>query len=355
MRILLVRLTALGDIIHSSAVLQFIKRERPDIEIDWLIEESFREILEHNPYISTLHSINLKSLKVDRSWNNIQSLLSQIDSISKKNYDLVIDLQGLIKSAIVSRLISKNTAGFSFNSAKERIASLLYRHHSYISYSENKIWRNFKLINDILNLSISKSDILHKSAHLFFQDTSISANGKIIFVVGSSMEQKNYPKEKFLEVAEMLQKDILVVWGSQHEREIGEWLSNRSQYISLAPKMNLDQLKYFISTSSIVIGNDTGPTHIAWAMNIPSIVLFGLTPIEQAFQTPINRVIKSSSKINHRKIDKKDYSIREIEPKQIVDEVDIIFQKLKAGKDGNRESKKGDRSSETGRNHHYDR
>ena len=355
MRILLVRLTALGDIIHSSAVLQFIKRERPDIEIDWLIEESFREILEHNPYISTLHSINLKSLKVDRSWNNIQSLLSQIDSISKKNYDLVIDLQGLIKSAIVSRLISKNTAGFSFNSAKERIASLLYRHHSHISYSENKIWRNFKLINDILNLSISKSDILHKSAHLFFQDTSISANGKILFVVGSSMEQKNYPKEKFLEVAEMLQKDILVVWGSQHEREIGEWLSNRSQYISLAPKMNLDQLKYFISTSSIVIGNDTGPTHIAWAMNIPSIVLFGLTPIEQAFQTPINRVIKSSSKINHRKIDKQDYSIREIEPKQIVDEVDIIFQKLKAGKDGNRESKKGDRSSETGRNHHYDR
>ena len=348
MKILLVRLTALGDIIHSSAVLQFVKRERPDIEIDWLIEEGFRDILEHNPYISTLHSINLKSLKVDRSWNNIQSLLSQIASISKRDYDLVIDMQGLIKSAIVSRLVSKNTAGFSFNSAKERIASFLYKHHSHISYSENKIWRNFKLINDVLNLSISKSDILHKSPHLFFQDTSISANGKILFVVGSSMEQKNYPKEKFLEVAEMLQTDILVVWGSQQEKEIGEWLSNRSRYVSLAPKMNLDQLKYFISTSSIVIGNDTGPTHIAWAMNVPSIVLFGLTPIEQAFQTPINRVIKSSSKINHRKIDKTDYSIREIDPKQIVDEVDIIFKKLKAGKDGNRESKKGDRGSETG-------
>ena len=142
------------------------------------------------------------------------------------------------------------------------------------------------------------------------------------------MEQKNYPKEKFLKVAEILKKDILAVWGSDNEKKICEWLSSKSQYISVAPKMNLDQLKYFISTSSLVIGNDTGPTHISWAMNIPSITLFGLTPIEQAFQTSINRVIKSSSTVNHNKIDKSDFSIKEIEPQQIVDEVvDIISQK----------------------------
>ncbi len=129
MRILLVRLTALGDIIHSSAVLEFIKREKPNIQIDWLIEESFKEILENNPYINKLHSINLNSLKKERSLHNIKSLVSQLKYISSYNYDLVIDMQGLIKSAIVSRIISNNVFGFSFKSAKESIATILYRYH----------------------------------------------------------------------------------------------------------------------------------------------------------------------------------------------------------------------------------
>jgi len=67
-----------------------------------------------------------------------------------------------------------------------------------------------------------------------------------------------------------------------------------------------------------VIGNDTGPTHLAWAMNIPSIIVFGLTPIEQALQTPINFVVKSNSKVNHKKIDKTDLSIQNIEVNEIL-------------------------------------
>jgi len=324
MRVLIVRLSALGDIIHSSAVLEFIKRDREDIIIDWLVEDRFQEILANNPYINHIYSIDLKSLKRDRSLKNISSLLDKIRSISSQNYDLVIDMQGLIKSAIVSRLISKNIHGYSLSSAKEGIASLLYKTFSKIDYSENKIWRNFKLINDSLGLNITKLDILNKQPHLFFQDKSISADGAILFVVGSSMRQKNYPKEKFLEVAKRLTRDISIVWGSKEEMEIGKWLSSQSNNISLAPKMNLDQLKYYISTSSLVIGNDTGPTHMAWGMNIPSITIFGLTPIEQSFQTNINRVVKSNSKVNHRKINKSDFSIQDIASEKIIDEVKKI-------------------------------
>lgn len=324
MRILIVRLSALGDIIHSSAVLEFIKRERDSVTIDWLVEESFKQILENNPYIYKIHSISLKSLKKNRSLGNIFSLISHAKSIGSLNYDLVIDMQGLIKSSIVSRLISKNIHGYSYSSAKEGVGTLLYRSSSKISYSENKIWRNFKLINDILGLNITESDILNKKPHLFFKDGSISANGKTLFVVGSSMPQKNYPKERFLRVAERLQREISIVWGSEEEREIGEWLSSKSEKISLAPKMNLDQLKHYISTSSLVIGNDTGPTHMAWAMNVPSVTIFGLTPVEQSFQTDINRVVKSKSEVNHYKIDKKDFSIRDIDPKEILQEIEKI-------------------------------
>jgi heptosyltransferase-1 len=133
------------------------------------------------------------------------------------------------------------------------------------------------------------------------------------------MTQKNYPKEKFLQISDILETKIAVVWGTEEELEIGEWLVANSDNISLAPKMNLDQLKHYISTSSLVIGNDTGPTHMAWALNVPSIVIFGLTPVEQAFQTPLNRVIKSNSPVNHRKIDKSDFSIRNIDAMRIVE------------------------------------
>ena len=72
-----------------------------------------------------------------------------------------------------------------------------------------------------------------------------------------------------------------------------EWMSSESDYIQLMPKLSLDDLKYVISHASLLIGNDTGPSHMSWALNIPSIILFGPTPVERAFQTPINKVLSS--------------------------------------------------------------
>jgi heptosyltransferase-1 len=327
--ILIVRLTALGDIIHSAVVLEFIKKELPNINIDWLVEKSFSGILENNPNIRKIYPIDLKSLKKDRSLKNIKFIYSKLKTISKNSYDLVLDMQGLIKSAIVSRIISRNIHGFSFYSGKEGISSFLYKSKTISDYSENKIWRNVKLVNDSLGLNISIFDIKNKSPHLFFQDRTFSAKDNIIFIVGSSMSQKNYPKKQFLKLANRIKKSIFVVWGNQEEKHIANYLAKNSEYISIAPKMNLDQLKYFISTASVVIGNDTGPTHLAWAMNTPAIILFGLTPVEQAFETNINIVLKSDSKINHRKIDKKDISIKDIEVSQILDKLNFFQNNIK--------------------------
>ena len=95
-------------------------------------------------------------------------------------------------------------------------------------------------------------------------------------------------------------------------------MSSESDYIQLMPKLSLDDLKCVISHASLLIGNDTGPSHMSWALNIPSIILFGPTPIERAFQTPNNTVLSSSSKIDHNKLDKNDFSIKEIKVSDIV-------------------------------------
>ena len=95
-------------------------------------------------------------------------------------------------------------------------------------------------------------------------------------------------------------------------------MAYQSDFIEVAPKLTLDELKGVIENSSLLIGNDTGPSHMAWAMNLPSIILFGPTPINRVYQTKINRVLKSSSKVDHFNLDKNDYSIKEIRVDEVV-------------------------------------
>ncbi len=140
----------------------------------------------------------------------------------------------------------------------------------------------------------------------------------IVFVIGSTWKSRNYPKENYVEIAEALKKSCFVTWGNEQEKESAEWMRNKSKYIQVMPKLNLDDLKQVISHSSLLIGNDTGPSHIAWALNKPSIILFGPTPIERSFQTPMNKVLQSSSKVNHFKLDKNDFSIKEIKASNII-------------------------------------
>ena len=95
-------------------------------------------------------------------------------------------------------------------------------------------------------------------------------------------------------------------------------MNAESKYIQVMPKLSLDDLKYVVSHASLLIGNDTGPSYMSWALNIPSVILFGPTPVERLFQSNINIALKSSSPINHFKLDKNDFSIKEISVNDIV-------------------------------------
>ena len=103
MKIAIVKLSALGDIIHTMVVLQFIKKHRPEIVIDWVVEESFVGVLEHNPHINQIHTVNLKNARKHKSLRLLCRELWRVSNIGE--YDLVIDAQGLIKSALIAKLI----------------------------------------------------------------------------------------------------------------------------------------------------------------------------------------------------------------------------------------------------------
>jgi heptosyltransferase I len=318
MKIAIVKVSSLGDIIHTMVVLQFIKKYYPNFIIDWIVEERFKGVLENNPHINQIHTINLHRAKKDKSIKLLYKELSSLKKIGR--YDLVIDFQGLIKTAMISKFLnSKHIVGFDFKSIREGVASLAYNQKVRIGYDQNTILRYSKLASEALNINISKEKLINKQPYLFSKSNIlITQSSYIILVIGSTWESRNYPKEKYVQVANMLKMDCWVIWGNDQEKKKANWMEKESTYIRVMPKLSLDKLKFVISKASLLIGNDTGPSHISWATNIPSLILFGPSPVERTFQSEINKVLKSSSKINHRKLDKNDFSIKEISVKEIV-------------------------------------
>jgi len=321
-KICIVKLSAMGDIIHAMVTLQFIKKYFPNSQIDWIVEDGFKGVLENNPHINNILPVNLKSIKKNKM--QIFTQIKLLNQYAKNNYDVVIDAQGLLKSAIVAkivggRIVNSFIVGFDKDSIREGAASWFYDKTVSIEYSKNVIDRNIKVLCKSLDIEVSKKELMKKDAFLYFKEKNESEKNNIVFVVGASKINKMYPKENFLELANLLSEEILVVWGNEEEYTIAKWLSDESSFITIAPKGNLDDLKYIISNTRLVIGADTGPTHMAWALNVPSITLFGNTPeYRNTYVTDINKVIKSKSVVNPLKLDKNDFSIKEIKADEIM-------------------------------------
>lgn len=324
MKIAIVKLSALGDIIHAMVALQFIKAHSPDIQIDWIVEQGFAGILKHNPDIDNILTVNLKALKTDKT--GIFREIKKVRRYALNNYDLVIDAQGLLKSAVTARLLGKRVAGFDADSIREKAASWFYNVKIACAYDANTIDRNALVLSSPLGINITRQQILDKKPFLFFQDEDpclldfLQHDSKnIVLVIGSTWDSRNYPPEKFVKIAQALQHNYLVVWGNAQEKEKALWMSTQADNIKVMPKLDLNSLKALIAKADLLIGNDSGPTHIAWALNKPSITIFGPTPVSRVYQTDINKVVKSASIVNPYQLNKQDYSIKDIDESGIIE------------------------------------
>ena len=317
-RIAIVRLSALGDIVNTAVVLQFIYQKFPNIKIEWITEEVFVPLLQNHHLLHGVHGLNLKQLKKEKSFKVLKKNISYLNSLGE--FDMIIDIQGLLKSAIVSRILGKNTHGFDKNSSREGLSSLFYKTTSSIAYDENIIKRNCFVLCDALGFNITDEMILNKEPIFKVKKSKYIDNTKtnIAIVIGASWESKKYPKEKVVQLCDGLKENCIIIWGSEREKEDADWIAKNSPFASVAPKLSLSELLSFISSVDLLIGNDTGPTHMAWAQNIASITLFGPTNSRMIYETPKNIGLKSPSKVDIYKIDKNDFSIKDIEVSHII-------------------------------------
>ena len=308
LKIAIVKLSALGDIVHAAIVLQFIKKHHPNAHITWLVDARFASLLKDHPLIDELVVLPLK-----QSFKQSYKILKTLGK-----FDKVIDLQGLFKSAVVAKIIGKQTYGFSRESVKEKIAARLYRHKFKIDYNENIIIRNLALVAFALNFSFEASEILEKAPYFEVSEIYKNESGKkrVLIAAFASEESKIY--NKFKDVIRLLEGcEIYLCYGSESEKVRAEAIISGTS-AKLLEKLSIKEMISFIASCDLVIGNDSGLTHLAWAMNRPSITLFGNRPSHRnAYITDKNLVIDMGKQIDARSIDKNDFCIREIFPETI--------------------------------------
>ncbi|HHH37185.1 MAG TPA: lipopolysaccharide heptosyltransferase I, partial [Epsilonproteobacteria bacterium] len=257
-KIAIVKLSAMGDIVHAMITLQGIKAQLPDAQIDWIVEEGFSGLLVHNPDIDHILPVRLKALKQCRSC--LFAEVRKIKTYAKNNYDVVIDLQGLIKSGVLARMLGP-AVGFDRHSIREQAASFFYRKSFHIPYDENVIYRNIQLVDAVLGITTSREQIRRKAPFLFFDEEERNKTASflrrdqknIIYILGSSWESKIYPREKLATVIKALGENALLVWGSEQEQASALLLADQCDAIPL-PRLTLGGLKALISEAALVIG-----------------------------------------------------------------------------------------------------
>ncbi|ADU82729.1 lipopolysaccharide heptosyltransferase-1 [Helicobacter pylori Lithuania75] len=324
MKIAIVRLSALGDIIVSAVFLAAIKECLPNAQIEWFVDERFSAILEHSPYIDKLHPIALKSALT--TFNPLK-IFKLFKSLRAYEYDIIIDMQGLVKSALITQMLkAPKKVGFDYASARESLSAFFYSQKVSIAYDEPILKRNFTLLSQALNLPKNEiSEGLSSRFKVFsYQDSpkidalNLNQNKlKILFVLETSKINKTYPTERFKELALMLENfQICLLWHADEHKATTLYRALKNQCdVLLLPKLTLNEVKALLFKMDLVMGGDTGITHLAWALQKPSITLYGNTPMERfKLESPINVSLTGNSNANYHK---KDFSIQNIEPKKI--------------------------------------
>jgi heptosyltransferase-1 len=282
MNILIIKMSSMGDIIHTLPALTDAKKAFPQISFDWVIEENFAEIPKWHPAVKNVLPISI------RRWRHsiINSLKSGeirwfLKNLRSKSYDYVIDAQGLMKSAAVTLFTHGIHCGYDKHSVRESLASIAYQKKFSVPKKMHAIMRNRKLFAAALGYS-NLADIPEYGIDTnLLQVENIPENGDyLIFIHGTSKKEKFWPEHHWLELAQLATNrgfKIKLPWSTTEELQRAKNIAANNNNIEVLPKLNLSSLAYIMLKAKGVVAIDTGLGHLATALNTPTISLYGPT------------------------------------------------------------------------------
>jgi len=284
-RILLVKTTSLGDVIHCLPAVSDIAALYPGARLDWVVEEPYAGIVALHPGVARALPVAVrrwrKSLATRGTWDEISAFKRQLDH---EGYDRVIDAQGLIKSALLARLAKGERHGLDASSAREGIATRTYRHRHHVPWTLDAVARNRRLLGESLGYQV-RGEPRYGIAVAPARFDWLPARPYCMLLTGTADGAKLWPQERWLELAGLAAQAgyfCLLPHGSPAEEaraaRIAQALGDNA---ALVPRMALTELAGVLSGAALVVGLDTGLTHLAAALDKPTVGIYcGSRPAE---------------------------------------------------------------------------
>jgi len=280
-RILLIKLTSLGDLIHALPALSDAQNARPELEFDWVIDENFQEIATWHPavkgVITTNHRKWRRALAHRSTRGSISRLVAQIRTAE---YDLVIDGQGNFKTALLSMFARGPRAGFDRHSVREWIAHLAYQRRFAASRNAHAIDRLRRLFASALDYPIPKAAPDFRIQRDRFVEPKVDFPREyLVFVHNASWKTKLWPEAHW---AALLRKSVeagfkvLLPWGNGLEEARARRLAIHPG-VQVLPKLTLSEMGHVLAGATACVCMDTGLSHLVAALDVPSITLYGST------------------------------------------------------------------------------
>jgi len=295
MKILIVKMSSMGDIIHTLPAITDAARAIPAIQMDWVVEENFDEIPRWHPAIHRVIPIAIRRWRKSpiqtlrgEEWKNFKAQLQQ------ENYDCIIDAQGLFKSAIVTRMAKGPVSGFDFRSAREPLASFFYQHKFSVARNQHAVERTRLLFAQALcyampdkNKDCSVQSFFHHAIGTGDFGLSRETFGQVnkekpyvLFLHGTTRGAKHWPDAHWMQLCKIITDagfHVKVPWFNAEENARAEKIASVSPLAEVRPRSDLSGMAKTLAQASAFVAVDTGLGHLGAALNVPGISLYGPT------------------------------------------------------------------------------
>ncbi len=279
MKVLLVKTSSLGDVVHTLPALTDAQRAIPGIRFDWVVEEGFAEIPAWHPAVAQVIPVAIRRwrkhpLQTLRSgeWRRFKARLRE------GQYDLVIDAQGLLKSAWLTRYVKAPVAGLDRESAREPLAARFYDRRYAVPRDQHALERVRQLFAQALGYPLPDGFADYGLDRA--QMAAPSEQPYLLFLHGTTWPSKHWPEAYWRELAERMSDfgwAIRLPWGNAEEKARAERIASGVANAAVLPKLNLAGIARVIAGARACVAVDTGLGHLAAALDVPSISLYGPT------------------------------------------------------------------------------
>ncbi len=280
MRILVVKLTSMGDVLHVMPALSDLVAAKSDVVIDWMVEDSFAEIPTWHPNVDRVITVSTRRWRSFR-WQNLKQFLAFVKRLREQPYDVVIDAQGLMKSAGLARFAKLVKggfrAGFSGSSIKESPAARLYQKTANVGRDQHAVARLRQLFASIFAYSVPSGELAY---NISLSKKAEQEPDTVMLFHGTTWATKHLPDDLWREIADLAIDDgyrVKLAWGNELEKQRAEWIADRRPDISVLDRSSLTELAQTISGIAGAIAVDTGLGHMAAALGTPCVSVYGST------------------------------------------------------------------------------